>query len=94
MLEFLSDYGITSVEAADRVYELVVETPANYLKYYVGYLEFLELKKDARLCYGSDYNDKSFHQALLSIGPAPFSIIKKYFPLYYQASSDSSDSNA
>ena len=94
VLEFLSDYGITSVEAADRVYELVVETPANYLKYYVGYLEFLELKKNARLCYGSDYNDKSFHQALLSIGPAPFSIIKKYFPLYYQASSDSSDSNA
>lgn len=90
VLEFLSDYGITSVEAADHVYELVVETPANYLKYYVGYLEFLELKKDARLRYCSDYNDKAFHQALLSIGPAPFSIIKEYLPLYY----DSSASNA
>ena len=90
VLEFLSDYGISSVEAADHVYELVVETPANYLKYYVGYLEFLELKKDARLRFGSDYSDKAFHQALLSIGPAPFSIIKNYLPLYY----DSSDSNA
>ena len=90
VLEFLSDYGIPSVEAADHVYELVVETPANYLKYYVGYLEFLELKKDALLRYGSDYNDKAFHQALLSIGPAPFSIIKQYLPSYY----DSSDSNA
>lgn len=90
VLEFLSDYGISSVDAADHVYELVVETPANYLKYYVGYLEFLELKEDARLRYGSDYNDKAFHQALLSIGPAPFSIIEKYLPLYY----DSSDSNA
>lgn len=90
VLEFLSDYGITSAEAADHVYELVVETPANYLKYYVGYLEFLELKKDARLRYCSDYNDKAFHQALLSIGPAPFSIIKEYLPLYY----DSSASNA
>ena len=90
VLEFLSDYGITSVEAADHVYELVVETPANYLKYYVGYLEFLELKKDAHLRYGSDYNDKAFHQALLSIGPAPFSIIQNYLPLYY----GSSDSNA
>lgn len=85
VLEFLSDYGISSVEAADHVYELVVETPANYLKYYVGYLEFLELKKDARLRYGSDYNDKSFHQALLAIGPAPFSIIENYFPLYYES---------
>lgn len=83
VLEFLSDYGITSVEAADHVYELVVETPANYLKYYVGYLEFEELKKDARLRYGSDYDDKAFHQALLAIGPAPFSIIKDYLPLYY-----------
>lgn len=90
VLEFLSDYGITSVEAADHIYELVAETPANYLKYYVGYLEFLELKKDACLRFGSDYNDKAFHQALLSIGPAPFSIIKEYLPLYY----DSSASNA
>lgn len=85
VLEFLSDYGISSVEAADHVYELVVETPANYLKYYVGYLEFLELKKDARAHYGSDYNDKSFHQALLAIGPAPFSIIENYLPLYYKS---------
>lgn len=90
VLEFLSDHGISSVEAADRVYELVVETPANYLKYYVGYLEFLALKKDARLRYGSDYSDKAFHQAILRIGPAPFSIIENYLPLYY----DSSDSNA
>ncbi len=91
VLEFLSDYGITSVETADHVYELVVETPANYLKYYVGYLEFLELKKDACLRYGSDYTDKSFHQALLAIGPAPFSIIKSYLPLYYPHASASSN---
>lgn len=92
VLEFLSDYGITSVEAADHIYELVAETPANYLKYYVGYLEFLELKKDACLRFGSDYKDKAFHQALLSIGPAPFSIIKEYLPSFYDY--DSSDSNA
>ena len=50
----------------------------------------LIMEKDALLRYGSDYNDKAFHQALLSIGPAPFSIIKQYLPSYY----DSSDSNA
>lgn len=90
VLEFLSDYGITSVETADHIYELVVETPANYLKYYVGYLEFLELREDAKRQFGSDYSNKAFHQALLSVGPAPFSIIKKYLPLYYS----SSESNA
>lgn len=94
VLEFLSDYGITNVNAADHIYELVVETPANYLKYYIGYLEFLELKKDAKDRFGSDYNDRSFHQALLAIGPAPFSIIKTYLPLYYQVDDSSSDNNA
>ena len=79
--EFLSDYGITSKETADHVYELVVETPANYLKYYVGYLEFSELKEAAKERYGDEYSDKAFHQALLAIGPAPFAIIDKYLPL-------------
>lgn len=85
VLEFLSDYGITSVEAADRIYELIVEAPANYLKYYVGYLEFLELKEDAVRRFGADYNDVSFHQALLSIGTAPFDIIRQYLPCYYRS---------
>lgn len=79
--EFLSDYGITSKETADHVFELVVETPANYLKYYVGYLEFSELKEAAKERYGDEYSDKAFHQALLAIGPAPFAIIDKYLPL-------------
>lgn len=79
--EFLSDYGITSKETADHVYELVVETPANYLKYYVGYLEFSALLDAAKQQYGDACTDKAFHQALLAIGPAPFSIIDKYLPL-------------
>lgn len=83
--EFLCDYGITSETASERIYELVVETPANYLKYYVGYLEFLELKKDAGQRFGSDYNDISFHQALLAIGPAPFHLIRQYLPYYYKS---------
>jgi uncharacterized protein (DUF885 family) len=87
VLEFLCDYGISSEEAADRIYELVVEAPGNYLKYYVGYLEFLELKKDAENRLGDAFHEKDFHGALLQIGPAPFSIIQKYLPLYESSSS-------
>lgn len=82
VLEFLSDHGITSVETADHIYELIVETPANYLKYYIGYLEFLELKKEAQTLFSTDYNDKAFHQLLLEIGPAPFPMIRKYMPIF------------
>ena len=34
--------------------------------------------------FGSDYNEISFHQAVLSIGPAPFQIVKDYLKDFYQ----------
>lgn len=83
MLAFWDDYGISDQEALRDVYELIVEEPGHYLKYHVGYLEFLELKEKAEEAYGSDYSDIAFHQAVLNIGPAPFSIVEKYLDDYY-----------
>lgn len=85
-VKFWSNYGITDTASLRRVYELIVEEPSHYLKYYVGYLEFLELKETAREMYGSDYSDIAFHQAVLDIGPAPFDIVKKYLKEYYLTS--------
>lgn len=85
VLAFWDDYGISDQKALREVYELIVEEPAHYLKYYVGYLEFLELKEKAQETYGNDYSDVAFHQAVLDIGPAPFSIIEKYLDEYYVA---------
>lgn len=82
---FWSEYGISDQDALREVYELIVEEPAHYLKYYVGYLEFLELKDMAKEKYGSDYSDVAFHQAILDIGPAPFAIVEKYLDDYYVA---------
>ncbi|MFR4351767.1 MAG: DUF885 domain-containing protein [Roseburia sp.] len=84
-LAFWSDYGITDQMALREVYELIVEEPGHYLKYYVGYLEFLELKEKARDTYGSRYSDIAFHKAILDIGPAPFAILEKYLDHYYRA---------
>lgn len=80
---FWSDYGITDQDALRKVYELIVEEPSHYLKYYVGYLEFLELKEKAQETYGNAYSDIAFHQAILDIGPAPFEILEKYLDRYY-----------
>lgn len=82
---FWSEYGISDQEALREVYELIVEEPAHYLKYYVGYLEFLELKDKAKEMYGSDYSDVAFHRAILDIGPAPFALVEKYLDDYYVA---------
>lgn len=84
-VSFWSEYGISDSQSLREVYELIVEEPAHYLKYYVGYLEFLNLKEIAEEKYGNDYSDIAFHQALLDIGPAPFDIVEKYLDAYYAA---------
>lgn len=75
-LTFFSTYGIEDRETIREIYELIIGDPANYLSYYIGYVEILELKKEAIKKQGEDFSQKEFHQRLLEIGPAPFEIIE------------------
>ena len=75
---FFSNYGITDTETIEQIYELIIGSPGNYLKYYIGYVEFLELKKDWAEEKGTEYSQKEFHEAVLEVGPAPFDIVEKY----------------
>ena len=75
---FFSNYGITDAETIERIYELIIGSPGNYLKYYIGYVEFLELKKDWAEEKGTGFSQKEFHEAVLKVGPAPFDIVEKY----------------
>lgn len=75
---FYSNYGITDTETVREIYELIIGSPANYLKYYVGYVEFLELKKEWAGASDGSFSQKEFHQAVLDVGPAPFKIVEKY----------------
>lgn len=75
---YLTRYGITDSAAITQIYQSVVDEPANYLKYYVGYMEFLNLRNEAKDLWGKEYTDKRFHQYILRIGDAPFSVLKKY----------------
>lgn len=86
-IAFWKDYGITDQEAIAEIYQYILSEPANYLKYYVGYLEFLELQKFAKNTYSEGYRDVDFHRAVLAIGPAPFAIVEKYLPEFYGSSS-------
>lgn len=83
-LQFWTNYGITNEAAIKEIYELILTEPAHYLKYYVGYLQFEELKNDAKVKFHINYNDIDFHQAVLNIGPAPFDIVEKYLKEYYR----------
>ena len=77
-IAFYKKYGIGDEDNINRIYDLILGSPGNYLKYYVGYVEFLELKKDWVKEYGSQASQKEFHKAVLNVGPAPFKVVEKY----------------
>ena len=74
-VRFFSDYGINDPNAVQSVYKLIIGSPANYLKYYIGYLKFYELKKKMADTLGNQFSQKEFHRAVLDVGPAPFEIV-------------------
>lgn len=77
-IAFFTSYGINDAETIEQIYELIIGSPGNYLKYYIGYLEFLEMKKEWAAQKGAAFSQKEFHEAVLQVGPAPFEIVKKY----------------
>lgn len=76
--EFLDGYGIGDEETAESILHMVVEEPGEYAKYFVGYLEFLNLRGEAKEALGDDFDIKAFHEFLISMGPCPFYIIDDY----------------
>lgn len=77
-IAFFKNYGIKDSKVIERIYELIIGSPGNYLKYYIGYVEFLELKKEWAKQKGDDFSQKEFHEAVLSVGPAPFTLVEEY----------------
>ena len=71
-------FGIRDAAVTAEIYRYITETPANYLKYYAGYLNFLDLKEEQQSLLGENFNLKSFHQKILEIGPVQFPVLRKY----------------
>ena len=71
-----------------EIYNVLLEEPAVYLPYAVGYLEIMALRSMAESTLGDDINLKDFHQFLLEIGPAQFSLIEDHMEFWL-----SNDSN-
>ena len=75
--ELLAEFGITNSASVNAIYEYIVEEPANYPKYYLGYLEILMLKNTCQETWGSNYSDYQFHKFFLENGPADFQTLQK-----------------
>lgn len=81
---FLSQLGITDNTIQKEIYQVIVEDPANYLKYYLGYLQFLDLQQEVRALAGDTFHLQSFHQKVLSAGPCQFPILKQWILTQYK----------
>ncbi|MDD4112396.1 MAG: DUF885 domain-containing protein [Herbinix sp.] len=65
-------------ETSTMIYDTLLEEPAIYLPYAVGYLEIMELRDIAEEAQGDDFEIKDFHKFLLDIGPAQFGLIEDH----------------
>ncbi len=74
---FLQGYGIDSQETALDVFYAIAADPANYLKYYVGCLEFESLQQLAEDTWGDSYTLSAFHRCVLSHGCLPFDLLEE-----------------
>jgi uncharacterized protein (DUF885 family) len=72
---YLKGFGITDSTTVKLLYTTMLEEPALYPQYGVGYLEIMDLKKTAEDELGDKFVLKEFHKFLLDIGPAQFSVI-------------------
>lgn len=76
VISFLGKLGF-SEETATSLYQVILQSPGNYLQYYVGYLNFCSLRDEFQNALGSCFSLKEFHQVILETGPAPFSILRE-----------------
>lgn len=88
-----SSLGNTNNENVQAIYQYIVEEPCNYLKYYLGYLEILELKKQAAVIWSEpgktdatcDHTNfqYQFHCFLLQNGPADYRTLASRLAAWY-----------
>ena len=84
--------GINNSAGLSALYQYIAEEPCNYLKYYLGYLEILELKRQAAVLWSdtdpmtATYDNTDFlyrfHTFLLQNGPADYRTLAKRLALW------------
>jgi uncharacterized protein (DUF885 family) len=73
---YLRSFGMEKSQA-DELFQMIIENPANYLSYYIGYQEFHELLTDYKNKAGKQYNLKAYHTEILDAGPCSFDILRR-----------------
>lgn len=81
---FFAEYGITDKAVVEEIYQMILWDPANYLKYYVGYLSFLRLQQQMADQFPDVFSLYEFHKCILITGPTSFSILEDQLTDYFE----------
>ena len=84
---FLGGFGrlyFADMQAAGHIaengtvlYEQLLGDPAAFQSYYMGMVEFLELRREAKEALGARFDETAFHETLLEGGDVPFSLLRE-----------------
>ena len=75
---FLEKLGFEA-ETGNSLYQSILQSPANYLQYYVGYLNFKRLQESEQAKLQERFSLKEFHRTVLEAGPMPFALLEAQF---------------
>lgn len=75
-------FGDVSREHSDRTYDLILETPTNYICYYLTGFLLQDLYDEAKEALGDRFFDADFHEVILSAGPSPYWILEQQVNSY------------
>lgn len=77
LASFLTNHGVLATDQAKAIYEAIIDSPASYLPYTVGYLEIEEIRKNFQTAAKKEYTPLLFHTLLLDIGPTSFTVLNR-----------------
>ena len=72
-----NNFGEVSEDTMLEQYNLFIETPTNYLQYYLSGFLFQDLYNKAEEELGEKFSSVDFHDVILSTGPSSFNILEK-----------------
>lgn len=86
LIPYLNRLGLGTMELAENLFVYLINEPATYASYYVGYLELLQVKKEY-ISYcdqtGRPFVEKEFHNFFLKQGPISYQQIRANLRKYF-----------
>ena len=79
--DYMYQYGLDG----DYIYEVVLQEPATYIPYGVGYLQMSALQQKTEKALKEKYDAKEFHEVILNAGDCSFDYLEKQVDAYIKS---------